>query len=106
VGLSLGNTIAPGTRQLQVTGYHQDPSAPPVTSLQLWTSTDGGTSWQPAKVTSGGNGTFTVTYTVPASGTNGYVSIKAQASDAAGNDITQEIDNAYAIAAAPADGNG
>jgi hypothetical protein len=103
-GLSLTNTITPGTHQLQVTGYHQDPSAPPVTSLQLWTSTDGGSTWQPARVTGGRNGTFTVLYTVPASGTNGYVSIKAQASDAAGNDITQVIDNAYAIAAAPATG--
>jgi hypothetical protein len=103
-GLSLTNTISPGTRQLQVTGYHQDPNAPPVTSLQLWTSTDGGTTWTPARVTGGRNGTFTVTYTVPASGTNGYVSIKAQASDAAGNTITQEIDNAYAVATAPAAG--
>jgi hypothetical protein len=98
--LSLTSTISPGTHQLQVAGYHQDLSAPAVTSLQLWISTDGGTTWQPARVTSGRNGTFTVTYTVPASGTNGYVSIKAQASDAAGNDIAQEIDNAYAIAAA------
>jgi hypothetical protein len=97
-GLSPGDTITPGTRQLQVTGYHQDPTAPPVTSLKLWTSTDGGTTWQSARVTGGSGGTFTVTYTVPASGTNGYISIKAQASDSAGNDITQEFDNAYAIA--------
>jgi hypothetical protein len=98
-GLSLANTISPGVQRLQVTGYHQDPSAPPVTGLKLWTSTDGGKTWQQAVVTGGRDGTFTAVYTVPASGTNGYVSIKAQASDAAGNDITQEIDNAYGIAA-------
>jgi hypothetical protein len=98
-GLSLANTITPGRRQLQVTGYHQDPSAPPVTSLKLWTSTDGGKTWQPAQVTGGRDGTFTAAYTVPASATGGSVSIKAQAADAAGNDITQEIDNAYGIAA-------
>lgn len=50
--------------------------------------------------TSGRNGTFTVTCTVAASGTSGYVSIKAQAGDAAGSDITQEIDNAYAASSA------
>jgi hypothetical protein len=99
-GLSLHNTITPGAHQLQVTGYHQDPSAPPVTSLKLWTSTDGGTTWQPAQVHGGRGGVFTATYTVPASGTNGYVSIKAQAVDSAGNDITQEIDNAYSISTA------
>jgi hypothetical protein len=53
-------------------------------------------------VTRGWRGTFKVIYTVPGSGTNGYVSIKAQASDAAGNDISQVIENAYAIAAARA----
>ena len=98
--LTLNNTITPGTHQLQVTGYHQDPSAPPVTSLKLWTSTDGGTTWQPARVSGGRDGTFTAAYAVPASGTSGYVSIKAEATDAAGNDITQTITDAYAIAAA------
>jgi hypothetical protein len=99
-GLSLANTITPGVHQLQITGYHQDPAAPPVTSLKLWTSTDGGKTWQQARVSGGRGGNFTAIYTVPASGTNGYVSIKAEASDSAGNDITQKIDNAYAIAQA------
>lgn len=103
-GLAAANTITPGIHQLQVIGYHQDPSAPPVTSLKLWTSTDGGTAWQSARVIRGRSGTFKVIYRVPGSGTNGYVSIKAEASDAAGNDITQVIDNTYAIAAAPATG--
>jgi hypothetical protein len=89
---------AAGPHQLDITAYHQDPNAPLVTSLKLWTSTDGGKTWQQAHVHSGRGGTFTATYTVPASGTSGYVSIKAQASDAVGNDISQEIDNAYAIA--------
>ncbi|HEY3952262.1 MAG TPA: hypothetical protein VGM53_02715 [Streptosporangiaceae bacterium] len=101
-GLSVANTITPGTRQIQVLGYHQDPSAPPVTSLKLWTSTDGGTTWQPAKVTAGKDGHFTATYTIPAGATS--VSIKAQASDAAGNDISQVIDDAYTVAAPPASG--
>jgi hypothetical protein len=106
-GLSLADTVTgPGVHQLQVTGYHQDPSAPPVTSLKLWTSTNGGSTWQQATVTGGHDGTFTATYTLPAaSATNGYVTIKAQASDAAGNDITQTIPDAYGIAAATAAGS-
>ena len=99
-GLSLNNTVTPGTHQIRVSGYHQDPAAPAVTSLKLWTSTDGGRTWQPAQVTGGRDGMFTAVYTVPASGTNGHVSIKAQASDATGNDITQTLSNAYGIATA------
>jgi hypothetical protein len=100
-GLSLTGTVTPGAHQLQVTGYHQVSTAPAVTSLKLWTSTDGGTTWQPARVSGGRGGTFTASYTIPASGTNGYVSIKAQATDAGGDTITQTLINACGIATAP-----
>jgi hypothetical protein len=98
---SLDNTLAaPGFHTLQVTGYHQDPSAAPVTSLQLWLSTDGGTTWQQARVSGGRNGTWTVGYTLPQlSQTNGYLSIKATATDSAGNDTTQTIVDAVNLAA-------
>jgi hypothetical protein len=59
-----------------------------------------GGTWQAARVVGGGEGRFTATYTVPAAGTNGHVSIKAEASDADGNDITQTLINAYGIATA------
>lgn len=99
-GLSLRDTVTPGTDQLQVTGYHLAPAAPAVTSLRVWISTDGGARWRPARVAGGRGGAFTATYTVPASGTNGHVSIKAQATDGAGDSITQTLINAYGIAAA------
>lgn len=98
------NTVtAPGTHQLQVTAYHQAPGAPAITGLKLWISTDGGTTWQQVRVAGQDGGTYTGTYTVPAlSSTNGYASIKAQASDATGNDVTQTITNAYSLTAPPA----
>jgi hypothetical protein len=102
---SLADTIsAPGRHQLQVTGYHQDPSAPAVTSLKLWTSIDGGKTWQPADLTGGHGGTWTAAYTLPSlSQTGGYLSIKAQAADAAGNTVTETIPDAVKLAA-PASG--
>jgi hypothetical protein len=102
-GLSLANTVtAPGTHQIQVTAYHQATRAPAVTSLELWTSTDGGTTWRSAQVTGHGNGSYTAAYTVPPlSQTTRTVSLKVEATDAGGNNVTQVIDNAYKLAAAP-----
>ena len=63
--LSSANTITgPGTRQLTIAAYQQDPTAPPVTNLNLWTSTDHGTTWQQAQVTSDGDGSYTASYTI------------------------------------------
>jgi hypothetical protein len=97
---SLDNTLtAPGQHLLQVTGYHQDLNAPPVTSLKLWLSTDGGTTWQQAHVTGGRDGTWTVPYTLPQlPQTNGYLSIKVTAADAGGNDVSQTILDAVKLA--------
>lgn len=97
---SLSNTVAaPGGHLLQVTGYHQAPDAPAIRSMKVWTSVDGGATWQAAKVTGGKDGTYTAAYTVPdLSKTNGAVSIKAQASDADGNDINETILNAVKLA--------
>ena len=92
---------APGMHQMQVTAYGQAAGGLAVTSLKLWTSTGGGASWQPAAVTSRGNGTYTVTYQVPAlTRTSGTVSIRAQAADAAGDTVDQTIYNAYYLTAA------
>jgi len=89
---------APGAHQLQVTAYYQAASGPAVTGLKLWTSTDGGASWQPASVTSLGQGSYTVAYQVPAlAQTSGTVSIRAQATDAAGDAVYQTIYNAYGL---------
>lgn len=96
--LSLANTVtAPGTHQIQITACHQGPDAPAIKSLQAWTSTDGGTTWQPATVAGGKDGVFTATYTLPAGGTT--VSLKVHASDAGGNDVTQIMDDAFSAVA-------
>jgi hypothetical protein len=102
---SLANTItAPGRHQLQVAGYHQDPTAPAVTSLKLWTSADGGKTWQQAHLTGGHAGNWTAAYTLPAlPQTDGYLSIKAQATDAAGNAVSETIPDMVKLAA-PASG--
>jgi hypothetical protein len=92
---------APGAHQLQITAYHQDPNAAAITGLKLWISTDGGKTWQPTDV-QGQAGTYTATYRVlDASRTSGTVSLKAQAVDAGGNDVTQTITDAYGLTAGP-----
>jgi hypothetical protein len=97
---SLSNTVtAPGAQQLQITGYHQAADGPAIRSMKVWTSVDAGKTWQKATVTGGAGGAYTATYIVPdLSETNGAVSIKAQATDAGGNDITQIILNAVKLA--------
>lgn len=101
-GLSLHNTwAAPGTHQLQVTAYHQATHAAAITSLKLWTSVNGGATWKKAALTSNGDGAYTTTITMPRLGsTNGMISIKTQASDADGNDVTQILYNAWGLSAA------
>jgi len=101
-GLGLDNAwIAPGSYPLQITAYHQKPSAPSITELTVWTSTNGGASWKKAVLTSHGNGAYTTTITVPKlSSTSGTVSIKAQAQDAGGNNVTQIMYGAWNLAAA------
>jgi hypothetical protein len=95
--LDLGNAwTAPGSYPLQITAYHQEPNAPAITGLTLWTSTNGGARWKKAAVTSHGDDAYTTTITVlklPITG--GTVSIKVQARDAGGNDVTQVLYNTW-----------
>jgi hypothetical protein len=64
----------------------------------VWTSTDGGQTWVPASVSGQHDGTFTATYSVPpVSATDGAVSLKVQATDAGGNDITQVVTDAFQL---------
>lgn len=97
--LSLTNTVAaPGQRQITVSAYHQAPGAPAITRLRLWISVDGGSTWQQEQVSNRGHGDYQSSYTLPTrSHTDGAVSIKVQATDADGNDIVQELDDAFAI---------
>jgi len=98
----LANSVtAPGVHRIEVTAYHQAPGSPPITSLRLWVSTNGGKDWQPLQAV-GRGGTYQAFYSVPAlADTDGYVSVKAQAADAAGNDVAQTILNAYSLRPPP-----
>jgi hypothetical protein len=94
----LGNCVtAPGGHAIRVTAYHQAPSAPPVTSLKLWISTNGGASWRRLHV-AGYGGAFEARYALPPpADTNGHVSIRAEAADDGGNNISQTILNAFCV---------
>lgn len=92
---------AGGGHLLQVTSLDQATGGPSsVTSLKFWTSTDGGTTWQQARVSVGGDGSFLVAYSIPKLGaTNGNLSIRAQATDKAGDTIDQTYVNDYPLIA-------
>jgi hypothetical protein len=87
------NTLtAPGAHSLDVTAYDPAPDAPRVSSLKLWISTDSGATWQPLHVTDLGNGNYTAGYSLPALGkAGGSLSIKAAATDTAGDDVSQTL---------------
>lgn len=102
-GTDLNNAItAPGGHRIQITAYHQNTSAPAITGMKVWISIDGEKTWQPAAtLLDQGGGVYVATYFVPqVSASSGSVSLKAQAQDAGGNDVTQIIDNAYSLSPA------
>ncbi len=75
-----------------------------VTGLRVWASFNDGATWRPAaSVAPGSDGTWEVVVQHPPAGaSNGYVALRVQASDAAGNRTNQTILRAYALAVAPA----
>lgn len=96
-----GNAVTADARhRIQITPYlGADPSTPcAVTSLKVWTSTDGGGSWTESAVSRSSSGVYTAEYRVPSlAGTSGAVSVRVQASDAAGDSVTQTSYNAYPL---------
>lgn len=107
LGLDLLNQAPAGrphTFEVSV-GYH--PAALPpaqVTQLRLWYSTNDGGSWQQAAVSGGAGGRYQVHVTDPtvgALGTTGFVSLRLEASDLAGNRMNQTVLRAYALTDKP-----
>jgi hypothetical protein len=93
------NDVTAGHRQqIEVTPYFQAGAAQPaITSLTLSVSFDHGKTWQKVTVR-GQHGSYDGSYQVPAlSATGGTVSIKAQASDSAGDTVSQTVLDGYAI---------
>ncbi len=89
---------AGGPHQIDVTPYYQDGgSAASITSLRLWISTDGGTTWQEVHVTRHA-GSYTGRYQLPArAAAGGSVSLRAQATDSADTTVSQIVLNGYSI---------
>ena len=96
---TVANTVSAGaTHVIEVTPGYQAAVAPArITSLALWISTDGGTTWQPEKVRSRG-GSYVASYRLPAlAATGGSVSVMVRATDSAGDTVSQTSTDAYTI---------
>lgn len=65
------------------------------TSAKGWVSFDDGASWKALNLAASGKGAWSAQVTHPAAG--GHVSLKVQASDAAGNSIEQTVLRAYGV---------
>ncbi len=98
-----GDAVTADARhRIEITPYSMvDPSKPTaVTSMKVWTSVDGGGTWTERAVSRSSTGAFDVDYRVPAlSKTDGAVSVKVQAADAAGDSVTQTLLDTYSLTA-------
>ncbi|SMD20374.1 Subtilase family protein [Kibdelosporangium aridum] len=105
LGLDLLNQAPAGRTHTfdVVAGHHEGAeSAGKITEFRLWYSTNDGTSWQRAQVTAKGDGRYTVQITHPAlDQTNGFVSLRAEVWDSAGNRMNQTMQRTYALTANP-----
>jgi hypothetical protein len=80
-------------------GHQQYQAAPAGVTATVSVSFDGGTTWsEPAAATDQGNGRFTTPVThPPLAETDGFVALRVQARDAAGNAVDQTITRAYGL---------
>jgi hypothetical protein len=96
-GMAVDGVAPPGQQQLQLTvGRLQHAPASRITGATVAVSVNGGTSWQPATVTAAGGGVFNVTFTAPP---GAFVSLRVNATDAAGDQINETITRGYKTAA-------
>lgn len=74
-----------------------------INEFRLWYSTNDGAGWNQAEVARTGDGRYTVRIAHPKLGdTSGFVSLRAEASDTAGNRMSQTLERAYALTEHPA----
>jgi subtilisin family serine protease len=97
--LDLDNKVRAGrSDDVQVTVYRQGSHGPRIAGLKLWISTDDGAGWDQVKVRWRGDGVFEADVRYPRfSQTSGWVSLRAEAWDAAGNRVEQTIPRAYGL---------
>ncbi|MFD8534293.1 S8 family serine peptidase [Streptosporangium canum] len=78
--------------------YQKGEAGPRITEAKLWTSYDDGTTWHPVRLAAKGDAAFTGTIRHPASAkAGGFVSLRAQATDADGNTVLQTVTRAYQL---------
>ncbi|WP_275003334.1 S8 family serine peptidase [Promicromonospora iranensis] len=100
-GLSLDDRNRGERREvLHLSAAHQDGSTPSaVEDMRLWASADDGETWTPVDVTGGsgshGDAGFTAVVRVPR-GTE-HVSLRAEARDAAGSQVSETVIRAYSV---------
>jgi hypothetical protein len=101
-GLALDGTTAAGRQVISLdVGHIQLGGHARVTRVTARVSFTSGRSWRPATITPLGHGHFRITFT----GRRGaYVTLRTNATDAAGNSITETIQHAYQITPRPAHG--
>ncbi|MFE7620258.1 S8 family serine peptidase [Streptomyces sp. NPDC057496] len=82
-----------------VSARHQDGlTGRSVKGMEVSVSYDDGESWRAAKTSARGDGAYRVRVAHPSTGrTGGYVTLRVRAWDDAGNEVTQEIERAYAL---------
>ncbi|MFF9570795.1 S8 family serine peptidase [Streptomyces sp. NPDC014685] len=92
---------APGSRSFAfgVSARHQDGlTGRSVKGMEVSVSYDDGAHWRAARTSARGDGAYRVRVTHPATArTSGYVTLRVRAWDDAGNEVTQEIERAYAL---------
>jgi subtilisin family serine protease len=101
LGLDLLNRAPAGrAHPIDLTAYHHSGAvgASAITDLKVWTSTDGGSTWQRALALPRGGGRYTAVVAHPRlSDTDGFVSLRIEARDKAGGTVTTTVEHAYAL---------
>jgi subtilisin family serine protease len=98
LGLDMHNRApADRTWRFTIEPYHVAPHSPRIKSMDVWFSTDGGTTWRVADVSDRDDG-FRVSVRHPElDRTDGFVWLKVRARDQAGNSIAQTTERAYGL---------
>lgn len=106
IDLNLNNTFElagkePGDHVIRLAvGHQRGFEGAPIADAKLWVSGDDGETWVEAQVEAAGEGQFTAILDgLGLEDGNGFVSLKAEAWDEAGNGIEQEIMRAYKLTA-------
>ncbi|MFE7464522.1 S8 family serine peptidase [Streptomyces sp. NPDC057499] len=94
-----GSVPASGSFAFGVSARHQDGlTGRSVKGMEVSVSYDDGGHWRAATTSARGDGTYRVRVThPPAARTSGYVTLRVRAWDDAGNEVTQEVERAYAL---------